>query len=128
MIVIEQPGGEHYTIRPCDIALEPVSGAVEARAFGFNFIDKAAGYLIRFFQDRGAWILFDENELKEFLAANNLPSDCPLYGLHGTWQGDEEEDDDSDPWYDSAEKYVARTAEGAYAVTDLFIERCKGTA
>ena len=123
MIVIEQPGGEHYTIRPSEIALTP-AGAVQG-GFGKHQIEKVAGHLVRFFQEKEAWISFTLDELRNFFAAHDWDTENPLCGLTGHWVDDGADLTRRD-W--DSEVFVTPTSPDTYAVTDQFIERCKGTA
>ena len=123
MIVIEQPGGEHYTIRPCEIALTP-AGAVQG-GFGKQQIERVAGHLVRFFQEKEAWISFTLDELKDFFAAHDWDTENPLCGLTGHWV-DDGEDVAGRRW--NSEVFVYFLEEDICAVTDSFIRRCAGLA
>lgn len=123
MIVIEQPGGEHYNIRPSEIALTP-AGAVQG-GFGKQQIERVAGHLVRFFQEKESWVSFTLDELKEFFSAQGWGTACPLYGLNGEWEDWGEE---MPLARRESNDFVVPTSPDTYAVTDLFIERCKGTA
>ena len=125
MIVTEQPGGEHYNIRPSDIAFEPLIGGVKCGAFGMNAIEQTAAHLISFFQEKKAWVSFTLGELKEFLDCHGWESACPLYGLTGDWEHWGEETPVTPC---ESQVFVVQASPNTYAITDLFIERCKGTA
>lgn len=124
MIVVEQPGGKHHTIRPSDITLQP-TGAVIPGGFGKYSIEKVAGHLIQFFQEKGAWVPFYLDELKDFFLVHGWEASSPLFGLTGHWVDD---GDDIVKRCRESEVFVCFLQEGVCAVTDSFIRRCAGLA